>query len=107
LNGGNRYLSVAYSKKASEAFAAANAEAIAKLVSDLPPVGSGICGPQVQIDGKTLIVCRGQNGFELNLRDINNQGMRPAWIPQADYLAKPEGKIAVAESILGMRSGRA
>ena len=106
LSGGNRYLSVGYGRKAAEAFAAANAEAIAKLLAVLPERGSNTSGPEVQIDGKTLVVMRGQNGCDLNLYDTGKPYMRPAWIPQPDYLAKPEGKVAVAESILGMRSGQ-
>lgn len=105
LSGCNRYLDVKYGRKAAEAFAAANAEAIAKLVSDLPAPGSSISGPEVEIDGKKLIVCNGDGG--LNIRDVDACYRMPAWIPQPDYLAKPEGKVAVAESILAMRSGRA
>jgi copper chaperone CopZ len=110
LSGGNRYLDVRYGKKAAEAFAAANAEALAKLVSNLPAVGSGTSGPEVEIDGKRLIVCRADNGCDLIVRDVTgpeSYRVMPAWLPREDYLAKPEGKVCAAESILAMRQGRA
>ena len=111
LSGGNRYLDVRYGDKAAAAFAAANADAIAKLVAVLPESGStSSAAPEVEIDGKRLVVMRGYNGCDLQVCDVSgpeSYRVMPAWIPQEDYLAKPEGKVAVAASILGMRSGRA
>jgi hypothetical protein len=111
LSGGNRYLDVRYGKRAAEAFAAANAEAIAKLVAVLPERGStSSVAPPVEIDGKMLVVMRGYNGCDLQVSDVTgpeSYRVMPAWLPPEDYLAKPEGKVAVAESILCMRSGRA
>lgn len=53
LSGGNHYLDVRYGDKAAEAFAAANADAIAKLVEVLPERGStSSVAPPVEIAGK-------------------------------------------------------
>lgn len=103
LSGGNRYLSVSYGRKAVEALAAANVEPIARLLAVLPDVKSNTSGPEVQIDGRTLVLKRGFNGYDLNVVDVNKPTMRPAWIPQPEYLKGDNGPLAVAEAILGMR----
>jgi copper chaperone CopZ len=107
LSGGNRYLSVKYGSKAAETFAAANVETFARLLSDLPPVGSTTGGPEVVIDGKTLVVFRLNGGRDLIVRDCSEgaSATRPAYLPPEDLLDKPLGKRDVAAAILSMRGG--
>lgn len=107
LSGSNRYLEVKYGDKAVEAFAAANREACAALLANLPGRGDSTWGPEVQLDGKTLAVCRQSCNGWLVIRDVNDQCKMPAGLPDEQYLDGERGIKAVASAVLSLRSGRA
>ena len=103
LSGGNRYLHVSYSNRAVDAFLAANAEACAALLRDLPPQHSNVGGPEVQLDGKRLVVFREHNGVSLMVRNVDDCSQRPAGLAYEPYLTGPNGPRNVAEAVLSMR----
>lgn len=100
LSGGNRYLSVSYSDAAAEAFAAVNADAIAKLM--IFPSGESHGGDVVEIEGRRLCVFKSvQYGGDLELATMDDLSFRRHWLPRREHL----NPVTMAKAILSMRAG--
>lgn len=98
LCGGNRHLFVSYSTTAAEAFAAANVEAIAKLMEFPEDEGHG--GEVVEIEGRRLCVFKSlQYAGDLELATMDDLCGRRRWLPRRQYLTAVE----MAKAILSMR----
>lgn len=93
LCGGNRHLSVSYSDKARDAFAAANVAKIDELVSEIPPVNSSHGGKEVD---RMCIFREYGNGHTLELVHLDTN--QRAWIGDASTKH-------IAAAMLALRSG--
>ena len=79
LCGGNRHLFVRYSDAAAEAFAASNADALAKMMN-------GNNEDWTEVDGKRFRLCRSEvYSGDMELERVDECGKRH-WLPRREYL---------------------